>query len=96
MCRMRQGDLGRRRAAIESSHEKQDDTRAGVGSTVADSWPSRTMCWGIPLVKRERLVRSEDEPALGVAGGNLRRQASTLATGTTEKALLERSPVAMR
>jgi hypothetical protein len=96
MCRMRQGDLGRRYAATESGHGKHDDAREGVGSGNADSWPSRTMCWGIPLVKRERLVRSDDEPAQGFAGGKLRRQGSTLATGTTEKAPFTRSPVAVR
>jgi hypothetical protein len=93
---MRQGDLGRRYAATESGHGKQDDAREGVGSGNADSWPSQTMCWGIPRVKRERLVRSDEELALRYAGGKLRRQASTLATGTTEKALFERCPVAVR
>jgi hypothetical protein len=93
---MRQGDLGRRYIATGSGYGKQDDAREGVGYGDADSWPSRAMCWGIPLVKRERLVRSDDEPAQGVAGGKLRRQASTLATGTTDMALFERSPVAVR
>jgi hypothetical protein len=96
MCRMRQGDMGRRYAATGSSHRKQSDARGGVCSGDADSWPSQTVCCRETRVERERLVGIDDEPALGVAGGNLRRQASTLATGTTEKVLFERSPVTMR
>jgi hypothetical protein len=68
----------------------------GAGSSNADWYPSRTVCCRKTQVTRERLVESDDEPAQGFAGGKLRRQASTSATGTTEKALFERSPVAVR
>jgi hypothetical protein len=80
----------------ESGHGKQDDAREGVGYGDADSWPSRTVCCRETRLKGERLVGIDDKPALRFAGGKLRRQASTLATGTTEEALLERSPVALR
>jgi hypothetical protein len=96
MCRMRQGDLGRRYIATRSGHGKQDDAREGVGSGNADSRPSRTVCCRETRVERARQVGIDDGPALGVASGKLRRQASTLATGTTDTALLERSPVAVR
>jgi hypothetical protein len=70
---------------------KRNDARGGVGSGNADSRPSRTMCPGIPRAKGERLVGIDDKPALRFAGGKLCRQASTLATRTTDEALFERS-----
>jgi hypothetical protein len=90
MCRMRQDYLGRRYIATGSGHGKQDDAKVGVGSGNADSRPSRTVCCRETRVERARLVRSDDEPALGVAGGKLRRQASTQKTGTTEGAVREK------
>jgi hypothetical protein len=85
-------DMQRLRAAMKSRMTREK----GAGYGNADWSPSRTVCWRETRVERARQVGIDDGPALRYAGGKLRRQASALATGTTEMALFERCPVAVR